>query len=95
MLINKNQLSETAVTLTTIFKFVCLVVTKKSEAFLKKILKNSFKMFRCTPLTLSLALGDYPTQFHRQNFHKSHQFEFVNNVPLLAEVNFDIKLIES
>lgn len=44
-------------------------------------------MFRCTPLSLTLALGDYPGQFHRKNFHKSHQFEFVNNVPLLAEVN--------
>lgn len=43
-------------------------------------------MFRCTPLSLTLALGDYSTQFHRKNFHKSHQFEFVNNVPLLAEV---------
>lgn len=44
-------------------------------------------MFRCTPLSLTLALGDYPTQLHRKNFHKSHQFEFVNNVPLLAEVS--------
>ncbi|CAG9801258.1 unnamed protein product [Chironomus riparius] len=48
-------------------------------------------MNRCTPLTLSLCLGDYPSQFQRSHssstFRKSHHFDVFNKVPMLAEGN--------
>lgn len=44
-------------------------------------------MFRCTPLSLTLSHGNYPAQFYKEKFHKSHHFDVFNNTPMLAEVN--------
>lgn len=49
-------------------------------------------MYRCTPLSLSLGLGNYPMQLSRAQisscFRKSHHFDVVNQIPMLAEVSF-------
>lgn len=45
-------------------------------------------MFRCSPLSLTgLGLGSYPSQFHRHKFNKSHHFDVVNKIPLLADAH--------
>jgi hypothetical protein len=49
-------------------------------------------MYRCTPLALTLGLGNYPEQLKRAQsstcFRKSHHFDVINQTPMLAEVNF-------
>ncbi|CRK98354.1 CLUMA_CG011714, isoform A [Clunio marinus] len=48
---------------------------------------ESFNILLCTPFSSTLLIGDYPKLFHRKSFHKSHQFDFINKVPLLSEKN--------
>lgn len=55
-------------------------------------------MYRCTPLALTLGLGNYPVQFERAKsstcFRKSHHFDVINQIPMLAEVKKNQKFSE-